>query len=283
MVSLPCFADVARSGDSRVVNAVLIACLQQMALDMEPLGYGAELLAAVMKEYGWLRGTLAEAWYAVNVWSRAVPKITRVGIDVRVLQAVLVTALVWQWPRFCCLAALMFHGLLRPGEGGALLREDVRLPSDGVGLDVPAVILCIRKPKTRHRAARVQSVLVHDPLVVILCEQWLPALLPREPILPGGSSTFSRRLGQILVALGLSDMPISAASLRPGGALELYKQPGASLLDLMYRGRWDNPKTLSHYLQEGFAALAATSVPQEAARLCADLAQLLPELVSGPA
>ena len=48
--NLPGFAQVARSCDSRTVNAVLIACLQQMALDMEPLGYGAELLAAVMKE-----------------------------------------------------------------------------------------------------------------------------------------------------------------------------------------------------------------------------------------
>lgn len=56
--------------------------------------------------------------------------------------------------------------------------------------------------------------------------------------------------------------------------MRLFSQGGFSLADLMLKGRWDNPKTLSHYLQEGFA----TSKPQEAERIRA-LAKLLPDVV----
>eukprot|EP00974_Lingulodinium_polyedra_P092291 8942919-Lingulodinium_polyedra.AAC.1 len=77
-----------------------------MALDLKPLGHGAELLAAVMKAYGWLRGALSESWYAVTIWGHSVPRATRVGLDVRLLHAILAAALVWQWPRLAALTAL---------------------------------------------------------------------------------------------------------------------------------------------------------------------------------
>ncbi len=47
----------------------------------------------------------------------------------------------------------------------------------------------------------------------------------------------------------------------------------------MYRGRWDCAKTLSHYLQEGFAALATVLVPPTSAQVIRSLAELLPDLV----
>ena len=71
----------------------------------------------------------------------------------------------------------------------------------------------------------------------------------------------------------------SPASLRPGGALHVFAQGNASLADLMYRGRWDCAKTLSHYLQEGFAALATVLVPPTSAQVIRGLAELLPDLV----
>ena len=161
-----------------------------------------------------------------------------------------------------------------------MLRSHIRLPSDGVGLDGrPKAIICIIKGKTRHRAARVQSVVVHDAETVRLLEVVLHGVAHTTALLPGGTAGLRLRFAELLSALRVSHIAYSPASLRPGGALHVFAAGNVSLADLMYRGRWDCAKTLSHYLQEGFAALASVLVPPTAAVTIRGLSDLLPELV----
>ncbi len=135
------------------------------------------------------------------------------------------------------------------------------------------------KAKTRNRAARVQSVVIHDFEAVRLLEVALHGVSQTTLLLPGGTAGFRLRFAELLSALHVGHLAYSPASLRPGGALHIFSGGNASLADLMYRGRWDCAKTLSHYLQEGFAALASVLVAPAAAGTIRGLADLLPELI----
>jgi hypothetical protein len=272
--------DLARA-DDRAVNAVLAARLQDLAARHEALYKGGDLLSAVMNKFPWLRGKLAEAWHSYSVWRHAVPHATRLGLDYTVLLALLSVCLLWNWPIMAACLAGGFHGLLRPAEIACLKRAHIRLPCDGVGWSgKPRAVVCIVKPKTRTRAAMTQSVLIEDERALEVLRVCLHGVGLNCLLLPGGSMQLRNQLGHLLNALAIGHLAYGPSSLRPGGALHLYTVRGCSLADLMYRGRWDCPRTLSHYLQEGFAALALTYVGESAARRIRELAQLLPELLA---
>ena len=71
----------------------------------------------------------------------------------------------------------------------------------------------------------------------------------------------------------------SLGSLRGGGAVADFVAGRPSLTDLMFHGRWDCPRSLSHDLQMGLATLAATRLPTDSAALVTQLAALLPALL----
>ena len=173
----------------------------------------------------------------------------------------------------------MFFSLLRPAEGAAPRRGHVRLPVDSTGFDDDVLIVCIVRAKTRHRAARVQSIAVREPMVIQYCTWALASLPPSALLLSGGTQALCVKFDILLDAPKLAGSPYTPACLRPGGAVEIYKRRGASLLDVMFAGRWGKVRTLSHYLQEGFASLAATAIPREAAVLWTELALLLPSMI----
>ena len=276
--SLPGFEAIADM-DLKTVNAILCARLQQMALEQQPITYGGELLAAVMKRYTWLRGKLSESWHAQSVWSRAVPRTSRVGMDVEVAHAVAVLSICWGWRVYALLVLVTFHGMLRPGETAALQRGHLRF-SALTARTARSLIVVIMKSKTRYRAARVQSVLVEHSATLSWAREVLDELPLQAKLCNGGLPEFRRKLNLLLGALGLSSLPYPQASLRPGGALYLFQQPHQTLLHVMYKGRWSCTKTLTAYLQEGFAALALHAIPPDTARTVSGLAELLDDLVS---
>ncbi len=96
----------------------------------------------------------------LRIWQFAVPARVRVGIDERVLGAVTGLAIAWKWPMVASLLPIGFEALLRPGELAILRRGDIHLPVDGQGLPTSVVVAHLRVPKTRHRAARRQSVVI---------------------------------------------------------------------------------------------------------------------------
>ena len=87
---------------------------------------------------------------------------------------------------------------------------------------------------------------------------------------------FKRLCGQ----LGVESVGYSPASLRAGGAVGAFVRGEASVADLRFRGRWDSDKTLSHYLQEGIAALAVCAIPSESQIRCMELSRLCEPLLA---
>ena len=272
-----CFDDLSE----RQVNALLVAALQQMTVDRAPLSLGPNLLAGIMRKVPWLRGRLSEAWFAMGVWSRAAPSTTRTGIDARVLRAMAALALVWEWPLVALLLLLGFHGLLRPNEMCQLRRCHIRLPSDAQGLDSPGLILLLVRAKTRFRAGRVQSVVVTHEATNRLAERCLHRLRPQDLLLPGGGGQLRRFFSLLLGALGIVHEGLTPSSVRPGGAVHIFRAGNHDLLRLMYHGRWDNPRTLQHYLNEGTALQVAMALPGKTAALVMELSNLLNDLIDG--
>ncbi len=251
---------------SRQVNALLVARLQQMTVDMVPPSHGSFLLAGLVNWHPWLRRDLAEAWHALRIWQRAAPANCRTGLDERILWAMVALALVWNWPLCAAVLMIAFDGLLRPGEVALLTRLDLRLPSDGQGLPTTVVVVQLRVPKTRRRAARHQSVVLRRPEVVAA----LTALLWEVPrgaqLCGGGTQGLRARFRALLRGLGIDDTLYSPASLRPGGAIAFHLRHD-DLGRLLYHGRWDSVRTGQHYLHEGVAAATAAALPPRAAAL----------------
>ena len=176
------------------------------------------------------------------------PRSTRVGISWALLHALIVTALTWNWVAEALALCVVFYALLRPGEIVALMRSHILLPLVGDPLRPRLAIISVVKAKTRHRAARLQSVIIDDPLAAALLRHCLTLIPEIGIIVPRSGLEFRLRFASLLVAVGAQPLPLSPASLRPGGALFLFQRGGGGLLEVMFRGRWDNVRTLTHYL-----------------------------------
>ena len=66
-------------------------------------------------------------------------------------------------------------------------------------------------------------------------------------------SEMRKLMTMALDALHLSGLSLCLASLRAGGATELFKR-SANLAIVQYAGRWSSLRTLQHYIQEAAAA-----------------------------
>ncbi len=116
--------------------------------------------------------------------------------------------------------------------------------------------------------------------VVHALEGLLVGVSPNEYVVPGAAAGLRLRFTELLKVLRMSHVVYSPASLRRGSALYYFSARGSSLADLMYRGRWDSSRTLSRYLQEGFAVLATTLVMPAEAAVIRELAALWSEVLA---
>ena len=88
--------------------------------------------------------------------------------------AIITTALLCGWTQFAAVIALMWSGLLRPGELLAATRGDLLLPSGDRA--VPLGLLAIKDPKTRFSNARHQSAKIDMPDMLKIVELFLAPL-----------------------------------------------------------------------------------------------------------
>ena len=190
-------------------------------------------------------------------------------------------AVVWDWPLTAAALLSGFYGLLRPGEIAGLRRGHLRLPSDGAGLvNSPTLIIALVRPKTRHRAARLQSVVVRNAIAITAVHSAVN-LLPRRCLLvPDGVAGFAKRFAQLLNALNINLNLYTPASLRGGGCVSLFQTQGVGLTDIMFAGRWESTRTVSIYLQEGLAAFATSTLSAKSRHLCLELSTELPAMLN---
>ena len=231
-----------------VINACLKAYMQHLAATRRPPSDGAMLCAGFLHAHQHHRGRIGESWKALNVWRATTPRHIRVGVDENFLLAMVTLAKSWNWDRVAVSLLLGFYGLLRPGEILGLRRAHLGLPSDASGLTEFSVTVAIVRPKTRYRAARMQAVVIRERVVVEACESILRSLLPREFVLPMESRVFTMYFDHLVRALSCPPLPYSPGSLRGGGALAFLRCHRGDLTALLFQGRWDSVKTLSHYI-----------------------------------
>eukprot|EP00971_Amphidinium_carterae_P196339 3895684-Amphidinium_carterae.1 len=179
----------------------------------------------------------------------------------RIALALAVTAWAVNWRRTALALLLAFQGLLRPGELAALRRQHILLPQDLAGSE-QSLVICITQSKTTQRAARLQSVMVTDPIVVDLASCLLHHDAASAPLVRGGLRELHKKFAYLREALNLAVSPFTLGTLRGGGAI-WHIQQSQSLAMLQWRGRWASERSVQHYLQLGLAATALASLEPE--------------------
>ncbi len=191
--------------------------------------------------------------------------------------------LLWGWPTEAAVLALTWAGILRIGEVLLATRSDLILPDDSAP-GTPYILLRIRTPKTRGRAAQHQAARVDAKDFVLLITKVHENLRPNEPLWPLSAATLRKRFDALLGAVGLSakaqggQRPFSLGSLRPGGATHLLYLTEDSELTRR-RGRWLSYRTMEIYLQEILVATAVEKLSEEVKKRVKAFAAGFPEVM----
>ena len=100
------------------------------------------------------------------------PGENRAPIPARLVVALVVLFLIWEWPEMAALIALGFEGGLRPGDLLYLNRGDLRFPREHGGA-TRALFVVLRQSKTRARrdAARYQHVRITSATVAAFLDR----------------------------------------------------------------------------------------------------------------
>ena len=216
-------------------------------------------------------------------WKRSEPSVHHVAMPAMVLLGTLSVCISWGWMRLAGCFALMWGGLLRPGELCKATRRDLLLPSD-LGGTIPFCILSIGEPKTRYSSARHQSAKVDIEDLVATIGLAFRDLRPHHRLWPYSAQTLRLRLRSVLSALWLpvtqsqKIKPLDLGSFRPGGATHIIQMTEDGDL-LQRRGRWANRKMMEIYVQEVSSLLYLKQVDPRSRQRVLQLAGAFPDFL----
>jgi len=266
-----------------------LAVYGQVLYDRQaPQSHFPELLNGLRNRYRHLDHQLGEAWAVRTVWQRLEPGQSRAPVPESLAQAMVSVALIWGWLPLGALIALAFEGALRPGDVLGLERRDLRFPNERGGGSRDTFIVLRHSKTAQTYGARYQHVRVSCPGVRALLwaafGDWAThaALFQRHGTPSQREHALAWRFERLCQAL---DVPygelrgVTFSGLRAGGTTAMFEATGDLAL-VRWRGRWDNMRTLEHYVQElpywdFFPRLPAAT----RARVFA-LARLLPALLA---
>ena len=230
-----------------------------------------------------LRGCLTEPWDLIVSWKKELPLRMRTPLPLPLVQGLFRWCMArglgcaggqaHLWVRFAISLLVGFHALLRPCEIYGILRACVGLPSEilpfAQELESPRASLVIIEPKNWRHAGRHQvAFLSHGPTISWL--RWLTAGMPDMAYVFPSLLQARKLLASAVDGLHLMGLGICLASLRAGGATELFKST-ANLPIVQYAGRWASLRTLAHYIQEASAAQTLVRVGVETRALVHEL------------
>ena len=171
------------------------------------------------------------------------------------------------WISFGVGVITCFTGLLRPGEWAKLCAKHVSLPGSLKASDATfCVVLALLSPKNSRTMGRQQVCLISNTVVVRWLVWLCSGMHPDTLLFAGGTGKFRSLFQEACDTLGIGSMGLTPASLRAGGATELFQQ-GVDISRLRFLGRWRSIQTLDHYVQEAAAALVLASTPPAATQL----------------
>lgn len=269
--------------DCEEVSEALVAYGKQMYHAGRSYSKFSETINAVTAKRPALHRNLCSAWDLAFNWVVDEPHEHHRAMPLSVMLATVTLSLLWGWGREAALIALAWTGVLRIGEVFSAKRADLILPADAAP-GVESVLLKIKMPKTRGRAARHQSSRIDPADIVCLLSTIFSNLAPDEALWPFSPATFRRKFAQLQRALGLTEGPQSQviytlSSLRPGGAtFWLFSTEDAEYV--RRKGRWTSTRVLEIYLQETSYVTFTSRMSSVTKSRIEDLCKHFPEILS---
>ena len=236
------------------LNSILVRYGRGLYSAGRPYGHYSETINALVSQRPILRRQLQMAWDYAFSWVKSEPPMHHMACPWQILLAMLSTCLLWGWTKEAGLLALMWGGLLRPGEAVKALRKDLLLPSD-TSFTNRFALLDIHEAKTRFTVAHHQCAKVDSEDLLRVIALAFQNLSGNERLWPFSAQTLRLRFRSLLSALDLEKSPdpglrvLDLGSLRPGGATWLLQVTEQAEL-VRRRGRWISARVLEVYLQE---------------------------------
>ena len=243
----------------------------------------AELLNALRKRWPRVNHRLGGAWDIKTAWEQLEPGENRVPVPPVLVRALVTLSVLWEWAEFAALMAVGFEGALRPGDLLHLQRRDLRFPAEHGGDDYVVYVILRHSKTARMRGARWQHVRVASPTVMALLHSVFGHRAREAPLFSyvGAPPQRARRLAALFAAaLQVLRVPYGQrrgfvmSGLRAGGTTAYFQC--TQRLDLTrWRGRWDNERSMEHYLQELPMGEAYASLPESTRTRVTAVARLL--------
>ena len=265
------------------LNAWLVKYGRWLFAAGKPYYFYSETINAVSVRRPILRRAMQQAWDLAFMWHSHEPTEHHIAMLHQILLAILSTAFAWGWKREAGIFALAWGAILRIGEILQSYRKDLIVPAD-VDFSLDHILLKIREPKTRFKAARTQTGKLEHLDLIQVVTVGLGGLRKDEMLWPHSGSTLRLRLKRILQRLGLPHdvgtgvKPLTLASFRPGGATYLISKTDAAET-VRRRGRWISLKVMETYLQEVTSATYMNEISATARRLVILGCKIFPELL----
>lgn len=217
-----------------------------------------------------VRTQLKTCWTTIKAWQEQEPSQLRAPMPLVLMMAMLCKARLiglqagpgaTQQKMFLlsALIGLGFFGLLRPGELMKLTREDIEIPNR-MSLGLPWVTVRIRRPKNFRQLGHAQFAVVKQPDVCNWITWMYYQAKPGQPLWPHSTTAFRTMFKQVCSRLLKNAHPFTPASLRAGGATFMFDH-SMDVGRLRLAGRWANPQSLEHYIQQAKAQQLVLQIP----------------------
>eukprot|EP00438_Fugacium_kawagutii_P012665 Skav215620 [mRNA] locus=scaffold666:640257:644840:- [translate_table: standard] len=242
--------------DPERIAELLVDYGKQMFSAGKTYGVFSETINAVAAARPLVKRQLTSAWDLAFAWLADEPHQHHPAMPLSVLASMASVSILWGWPHVAAVLLLAWTGVMRIGEVLSATRAELVLPCDAAP-GTTFLLVVIRQPKTRGRAAKHQAARVDQEDVIKYVEAVYKDAAATTPLWPYSASTLRKRFAQILRILGLpcekggGQRPFDLGSLRPGGATWILHETEDSEL-VRRRGRWLSHRVMEVYLQESF-------------------------------
>ncbi|CAE7829752.1 unnamed protein product [Symbiodinium sp. CCMP2592] len=254
--------------DPDFANEVLICYGQHLYKTGKTYSSYSETLNMFSSHCPSLRRLLQPAWDLAFSWQRDEPPVHHTAMPWQVLTAAVAVALIYGWVDLAGILSLCWGGLARVGEALAAVRSDLVFPADVGSVGMGHLLMTVREPKTRFRAARHQSLRVDQPQLLRVLTLAFGSLEPSEKLWSFSGSTLRNRFQKLMLALRLGPgivpkvRDFDMGSLRAGGAtwlMDATENPDY----VRRRGRWITTKVMEIYVQEVTALTFLPRLPDD--------------------
>ena len=269
--------------DVDLINQLLVTYGRWLFKEGKPFYHYCETLNGITTVRPQLRRTIQQAWDLAFMWGSFEPSEHHQAMPEQILIAVISVCWLWGWRREAAVFAMCWGALLRVGELLQAYRSDLITPED-VDFTINYILLKIKEPKTRYRAARHQSGKLEQADLCFVVSCGFQRLAKGDKLWQLSGSTLRTRLEKVLSRLllptqpGQFPKPLSLASFRPGGATWLIAET-ESAEAVRRKGRWAAFKTMEIYLQEVSSATYMNDITAESKSLVLAAFRLFPCLV----